>query len=77
MATRIRPRTLSVLMALALFAGASQAAEYLLPDTLWVKVTFYDYHYGPPNPDFGACNCGTNPGMVQDTLDYQRKPKNL
>jgi fibro-slime domain-containing protein len=52
----------------------TRAAEYFLPDTLWVKVTFYDFHYGPPNPNFGACNCGFTRGMVQDTLDYQRKP---
>lgn len=66
-----------VFMALLASAGIAvpaRSAEYFLPDTLWVKVTFYDYHYGPPNPNFGACNCGTQRGMVQDTLDFQRKP---
>ncbi len=49
-------------------------SDYLLPDTLWVKVTFYDFHADGSNPNFEACNCGRKTGMIQDTLSPLRKP---
>ncbi|MBN1757382.1 MAG: fibro-slime domain-containing protein [Chitinispirillaceae bacterium] len=49
----------------------SQDFEFIIRDTLWVKVTFYDFHQ---NTNFGDGNCGTATGMVQDTLDNDRKP---
>lgn len=49
----------------------SQAYEYIIADTLWAKVTFYDFH---SNSNFGGKNCGTATGEVQDTLDSDRKP---
>lgn len=52
----------------------STNAGYLLPDTLWIKVNFYDFHADGTNPNFEACGGGRNPGMVRDTLDFQRKP---
>ncbi len=56
----------------ALFSTvSSQDFEFIIRDTLWVKVTFYDFHQ---NSNFGEGNCGTATGMVQDTLDADRKP---
>ncbi|MBN1308586.1 MAG: fibro-slime domain-containing protein, partial [Chitinispirillaceae bacterium] len=49
----------------------AQDFEFILSDTLWVNVTFYDFH---ENSNFGSGNCGTAPGQVQDTLDLDRKP---
>ena len=50
---------------------SAQDFEFILADTLWVRVTFYDFH---ENSNFGLGNCGTSPGQVQDTLDQDRKP---
>jgi fibro-slime domain-containing protein len=49
----------------------SQNFKFLLTDTLWVKVTLYDFHQ---NSNFGSGNCGTAPGQIQDTLSVERKP---
>lgn len=45
------------------------------PDTLWVPVTFYDFHSNGTNPEFeqNIFN-GRRTGMVQRTLDAERKP---
>lgn len=57
-----------------LILTCSISAEYLLPDTLWAKVIFYDFHADGTNPNFEACGGGRRPGMIQDTLDSQRRP---
>lgn len=53
-------------------------------DTLVVPVTFYDYRYSYRSPDFGqvgwheiSSNCGWEniTGMIDSTLDSDRKPK--
>ncbi len=49
----------------------SQDFTFILTDTLWVKVTLYDFHQ---NANFGTGNCGTAPGQIQDTLTAERKP---
>jgi fibro-slime domain-containing protein len=49
------------------------AQEY--PDTLWLKVTFYDFHSDQSNPDFEPNNAGRlQTNMVRSTLDAERKP---
>ena len=45
------------------------------PDTLWIKVTFYDFHADGSNPEFEPDhNGGLTIGMVADTLTADRKP---
>lgn len=55
----------------AIMQGFYSAAFARLPDTMKVKVTFYDFN---PNSDFGSGTCGNAQGMVQDLLDKDRKP---
>lgn len=44
-------------------------------DTMWVKVTFYDFHADGSNPEFNPDdNGGVYKGMVMDTLNSDRKP---
>ena len=51
------------------------ASAQLYPDTLWVPVTFYDFHSDGSNPEFEQnIFSGVRTGMVQDTLDSERKP---
>ena len=47
-----------------------------LPDTLWVPVTYYDFHADKSNPEFEVSpdNTPIHRGMVADTLDSERKP---
>lgn len=52
-------------------SGIASNASAAFPSTLQVKVTFYDFNR---NGNFGAGTCGNKPGMVQDTLDRDRKP---
>ncbi|NLD92619.1 MAG: fibro-slime domain-containing protein [Fibrobacter sp.] len=45
------------------------------PDTLWVPVTFYDFRSNGSNPEFEQnIYNGRRTGMVQKTLDAERKP---
>ncbi len=69
--TPVRHLWLAVL--LTAFAFPLLAQGYLLPETLWVKVNFYDYHANGSNPNFERCNSAAT-GMIQDTLDKDRKP---
>jgi fibro-slime domain-containing protein len=57
---------------IAALSTMSMAAKY--PDTVWVKVTFYDFKANGTNPNFEACNPGYQPGMIQTYLDSWRKP---
>jgi len=52
----------------------AQTARY--PDTLWVPVTYYDFHSNGSNPEFEKSPSGSpvHLGMVADTLDSERKP---
>jgi len=54
------------------FSTNSFAIKY--PDTLWIKVIFYDFKADGSNPNFQACNPGYQPGMIQNYLDAWRKP---
>lgn len=65
------------LLVLLVFAGlifSTHAQDY--PDTLWIKVTFYDFHADGSNPDFEpeSPRIGVVKGMVADTLSSDRKP---
>lgn len=45
------------------------------PDTLKIPVTFYDFHADGSNPEFEPeHNGGLHKGMIEDTLDANRKP---
>ena len=44
-------------------------------DTMWAKVTFYDFHADGSNPEFNPDHrAGVYKGMVRDTLSPDRKP---
>ncbi|MBD3242564.1 MAG: fibro-slime domain-containing protein, partial [Chitinivibrionales bacterium] len=65
---------LSMLAFLFLFVQRIDAA-YILTDTLMQQVIFYDFHADGSNPNFEPSGgCGNTKGMVQDTLDADRKP---
>jgi fibro-slime domain-containing protein len=50
-------------------------AQTGIKDTLWVKVTFYDFHADGSNPEFNPDHIGgIYKGMVMNTLDPERKP---
>jgi len=62
-------------LAFLLLGTTPLMAAYILTDTLWVKVIFYDFHADSTNPNYQPDgNCGNVKGMVQDTLDADRKP---
>ena len=75
--------TLTSCLAAIVLLGAGAAFgqyEIVYEDTLWVQVIFYDFHPSPENPDFEpagyteSLHQGLKTGMVQDTLDSDRKP---
>lgn len=64
------------LFILVLFSlGSAVIAQTGIKDTLWVKVTFYDFHADGSNPEFNPeHDGGVYKGMVMDTLNSERKP---
>ncbi len=57
---------------LFLFAGNILAAK---GDTIWIPVTYFDFHSNGSNPEFEAPHItGIKTGMVQKTLDKDRLP---
>ncbi|NLG16380.1 MAG: fibro-slime domain-containing protein [Fibrobacter sp.] len=69
------------LLARIVFAGLFWALPVfsqggLYPDTLWVPVTFYDFHSNGSNPEFEPSHETGDliPNMVQNTLDGDNKP---
>jgi fibro-slime domain-containing protein len=77
-----RPLLLPLLI-LGCAAHFSFAQLTTLPDTLWIPVIYYDFHSSKTpkdNPDFQFDNwnektmTGVKPGMIQDTLDKDKKP---
>jgi fibro-slime domain-containing protein len=61
----------TILAALCLTAYAQ--AQY--PQTMWIKVTFYDFHSDKSNPEFEQNHLtGVHQGMVGNTLNAQRNP---
>jgi fibro-slime domain-containing protein len=58
-----------------LFSVINSFSQTGFPDTLWVPVTFYDFHSNGTNPEFEQnVFSGRRTGMVQRTLDSERKP---
>lgn len=61
------------LLLLVVLVMSPYAQEF--PDTLWLKVTFYDFHADGSNPDFNPNNRGElHRNMIADTLDADLKP---
>ena len=58
---------------IAAICAAKTWAQY--PDTLWVPVTFYDFHSNGTNPEFEMSHVGgQRSGQVAITLDADKKP---
>jgi fibro-slime domain-containing protein len=69
-------KLISVVAAVILSLVGSIQSQ-LLPSTLKIPVTFYDFHSDGSNPEFEVdpgWSVGLHRGMVSDTLDSQNKP---
>ncbi|MFP4242069.1 MAG: fibro-slime domain-containing protein [Chitinispirillaceae bacterium] len=56
------------------FSALGQS-DVVYQDTIWVPVTFYDFHSDRSNPEFECRHeGGLRKGMVADTLDAEGKP---
>jgi fibro-slime domain-containing protein len=63
--------------AAALLYCLSVNAQQQYPDTIWLDVTFYDFHSNGSNQEFEVTRPytgGVYPNMVADTLDAEKKP---
>ena len=68
-------KIVKVLLAIAVLAGVQSAVAQIYPDTLWVPVTFYDFHADGTNPDFQPPNTdGITRNMVSRVLGADQKP---
>jgi fibro-slime domain-containing protein len=55
--------------------NAKLSFSQIYPDTLWVKVTYYDFHSNGSNPEFECPHySGVSTGMVQNTLGPDTNP---
>jgi fibro-slime domain-containing protein len=62
-------------LAVVILCVTNSFSQTGFPDTLWVPVTFYDFHSNGTNPEFEQnVFSGRRTGMVQRTLDSERKP---
>lgn len=72
MNTRVE-RTLSgtsiVGLFVSLFLLAFNAFSYILPDTIWVPVIYYDYHSDCSNPEFQPLCDGRPSGATEPTMN--------
>lgn len=58
-----------------LFACFSSSGQNI-PDTIWIPVTFYDFHSDGSNPEFETPHTsGVYEGMVDSLLDEDNKPQ--
>jgi fibro-slime domain-containing protein len=65
----------SILIQVLFSITSTVIAQTITKDTLWVKVTFYDFHADGSNPEFNPdYSGGIYKGMVMDTLDSEKKP---
>lgn len=63
-----------LVMVLVFFCFSGLSAQQF-PDTIWIPVTFYDFHSDNSNPEFEVDhNGGLHLGMVADTLNASKKP---
>ncbi len=69
---RLDIRVFGIMLAFAVSAGAQA-----YPDTLWIPVTFYDFHPDGSNPEFepDPHDGDVYTGMVAPTLDAENKPR--
>lgn len=67
---------IAYLFSTGIYSFPVSAQTQTLPDTIWVPVTFYDFHADKSNPEFevNPDDTALHRGMIADTLDYQRKP---
>ncbi|MBD3316470.1 MAG: fibro-slime domain-containing protein, partial [Chitinivibrionales bacterium] len=73
----MKGRILASLAGMVLLAGVlGRSAFGQFPDTLWIPVTFYDFHSDGSNPEFEAerFNGGVKTNMVADELGADGKP---
>jgi hypothetical protein len=72
----MRIKSYFALLILILFSfGSTVLGQAGIKDTLWVKVTFYDFHADGSNPEFNPdYGGGVYKNMVMDALDSERKP---
>jgi len=57
------------------FFSLQKSFSQQFPDTIWIPVTFYDFHSDKTNPEFEADHAsGLRTGMVADTLNANKKP---
>ena len=71
----MRVKTTLGISPLLLLFSYSQPLSQMYPDTLWLPVTFYDFHSDQSNPEFETPHqIGIKTGMVDSTLDTDRKP---
>jgi len=67
------PINLLVITLTFFFLQKSFAQQF--PDTIWIPVTFYDFHSDESNPEFEVDHVGSlHVGMVADTLNVNKKP---
>ena len=67
---------LSMLTACLVLIGFTKSGAQVYPDTLWVPVTYYDFHSNGSSPDFQTPSVnGVVSGMVQQTLDADTLPQ--
>jgi len=67
---------IGVLFAVVILAGVKAGYGQIYPDTLWVPVTYYDFHSNHSNPEFQPEEYanGATKGMVQRVLGANKKP---
>jgi fibro-slime domain-containing protein len=65
-------KAIFLLCSILLLAFQLKAQQY--PQTIYIPVTFYDFHADGSNPDFERPGGGLRTGEVADTLDAERKP---
>lgn len=64
-----------LVIALLLLAAYAVSQQRNYPDTMWIPVTFYDFHSNGSNPEFEQPHSGgLRTGMVRPTLDASKKP---
>jgi len=68
-------RTSLTIFSICIGYSLTFAQSNLYKDTIWVPVTFYDFHSNKSNPEFEQnIYSGVRTGMVRDTLDADKKP---
>ncbi|MDR2592490.1 MAG: fibro-slime domain-containing protein [Chitinispirillales bacterium] len=69
-------KTTAVVAALVFGVAGWAFGQQPPPETIYVPVTFYDYHSDRSNPEFEQPHTsGVRRGMVDSTLDAQNKPQ--